>query len=106
MLIKGGEALETAYKLQTLVLDKTGTITRGEPALTDLVPLSGIDEGELLRLAASAERGSEHSLGEALVRAAEDRGIRLADRADSTPSPDMASRSTLTASRSCSATLS
>lgn len=79
VLIKGGEALENAYKLQTLVLDKTGTITRGEPAVTDLVPLGGMDERELLRLAASAERGSEHPLGEAIVRAAQDRALPLAD---------------------------
>jgi Cu+-exporting ATPase len=79
VLIKGGEALENACKLQTLVLDKTGTITCGKPAITDLQPLDGSDERELLRLAASAERGSEHPLGEAIVRAAEQRGIELAD---------------------------
>ncbi len=79
VLIKGGEALETAYKLQAVVLDKTGTITRGEPALTDLAALDGMAEQELLRLAASAERGSEHPLGEAIVRAARDRGIALAE---------------------------
>ncbi|MHB9064510.1 MAG: heavy metal translocating P-type ATPase [Pirellulaceae bacterium] len=79
VLIKGGEALENTYKLQTLVLDKTGTITRGEPALTDLWSLGGTDERELVRLAASAERGSEHPLGEAIVRAASDRGIGLAE---------------------------
>jgi Cu+-exporting ATPase len=79
VLIKGGEALETAHKLQTIVLDKTGTITRGEPTLTDLVPLSAMAEEELLRLSASAERGSEHPLGEAIVRAAADRGISLSE---------------------------
>lgn len=79
VLIKGGEALETAYKLQTLVLDKTGTITRGQPALADLVALDGHNEEELLRLAASAERGSEHPLGDAIVRAAAERGMELAE---------------------------
>ncbi|GJG89611.1 copper-transporting ATPase 2 [Gemmatimonadetes bacterium T265] len=79
VLIKGGEALETAYKLQTLVLDKTGTITEGRPALTDVVPLGDAAADEVLRLAASAERGSEHPLGEAIVRGAEARGLRLAD---------------------------
>ena len=81
VLIKGGEALETAHKLQTIVLDKTGTITRGEPALTDVAAMPGMAEEELLRLAASAERGSEHPLGEAIVRAARDRGLALAEPA-------------------------
>jgi Cu+-exporting ATPase len=74
ILIKGGEALETAHKLTTIVLDKTGTITRGVPSVTDIVAL-GIDEETLLRLAASAESGSEHPLGEAVVRSAEERGL-------------------------------
>jgi Cu+-exporting ATPase len=76
ILVKGGEALETAHKLQTIVLDKTGTITEGWPALTDVVPHE-IGEEELLRLAASAEAGSEHPLGEAIVRGAKDRGLEL-----------------------------
>ncbi|HEU4456779.1 MAG TPA: copper-translocating P-type ATPase [Longimicrobium sp.] len=78
VLIKGGESLETAHRLQTVVLDKTGTITRGEPALTDIV-VEGVAEDELLRLVASAERGSEHPLGEAIVRAARARNLPLAD---------------------------
>jgi len=77
VLIKGGEALETAHKLTTIVLDKTGTITRGEPALTEVITASGFDESELLRLAASAERGSEHPLGEAIVKGAQERGLAL-----------------------------
>ncbi len=76
VLIKSGEALETAHQLQVIVLDKTGTITRGQPALTDLFPFQG-DESQLLHLAASAERGSEHPLGEALVRAAQERLMKL-----------------------------
>ena len=78
VLIKGGEALETAHKLTTVVLDKTGTITKGQPALTDVETTTGFAEDEVLRLAASAERGSEHPLGEAIVRGAERRGLTLA----------------------------
>src|SRR3712207_3896667 len=79
ILVKGGEALEGAHKLDTVVLDKTGTLTKGEPELTDVVVGDGIREGELLRLVASAERGSEHPLGEAIVRGAKERGLPLAE---------------------------
>jgi Cu+-exporting ATPase len=78
ILIKGGEPLETAHRLDTLVLDKTGTITQGKPALTDLIPLGSIGEAELLRLAASAESRSEHPLGAAIVAAARSRQLPLA----------------------------
>ena len=77
VLIKGGEALETAQKLQIIVLDKTGTITTGKPEMTDLIPAAGREANELLRLIASAEKGSEHPLGEAIVRAATTRGLNL-----------------------------
>ncbi|MFL6227361.1 MAG: heavy metal translocating P-type ATPase [Pyrinomonadaceae bacterium] len=78
VLIKGGEALETAHKLDTIVLDKTGTLTRGRPALTDVVAVAdSLSDDELLRLAAAAERGSEHPLGEAIVRGAEARGLNV-----------------------------
>ncbi len=79
ILIKGGEALEGAHRLTTVVLDKTGTLTRGEPRLTDVVAANGLGEEELLRLAASAERASEHPLGEAIVAGAREREIRLSD---------------------------
>jgi P-type Cu+ transporter len=79
VLIKGGESLEIAHKLQTIVLDKTGTITRGEPVVTDVLPAGELTEDELLRLTASAERASEHPLGEAIVSAAAARGIGLSD---------------------------
>ncbi|HET7478679.1 MAG TPA: heavy metal translocating P-type ATPase [Rubrobacteraceae bacterium] len=82
ILVKGGEALEQAHRLTTVVLDKTGTLTRGEPRLTDVIATNGLSEEELLRLAASAERGSEHPLGEAIVRGAKDRGIELANPED------------------------
>ncbi|MDP9177030.1 MAG: heavy metal translocating P-type ATPase [Gemmatimonadota bacterium] len=79
VLIKGGESLETAHKLDTIVLDKTGTITRGQPVLTDFVPIGGNTEQRVLRFAASAEKGSEHPLGEAIVRAATERQIEVVD---------------------------
>ncbi|MDQ3735802.1 MAG: heavy metal translocating P-type ATPase [Actinomycetota bacterium] len=77
VLIKSAEALETAHKLDTVVLDKTGTITRGAPALTDVVAVAGQDESELLRLVASAEADSEHPLAAAIVADARERGLDL-----------------------------
>jgi Cu+-exporting ATPase len=76
LLIKNAEVLERASKLQTVVLDKTGTITSGRPAVTDLLPQSGSAD-ELLMLAASVEQGSEHPLGAAIVEAARSRGLAL-----------------------------
>jgi Cu+-exporting ATPase len=81
VLFKNSEALEHARRVQVVALDKTGTITRGEPAVTDVIALPGFNEAGVLRLAAAAERGSEHPLGQAIVRAAHDRGIAL-------PGPD------------------
>jgi len=78
ILFRGAEALEMASKLSTVVLDKTGTLTKGEPAVTDLVPVNGVTARDLLRFAASAERGSEHPLGEAIVNRAREDGIELA----------------------------
>jgi Cu+-exporting ATPase len=79
ILIRSGDALQTSEKLDALILDKTGTITRGEPALTDVVTAHGADEMEVLRLAASLERGSEHPLGEAIVKGAQERNVALTD---------------------------
>ncbi|NLV57318.1 MAG: copper-translocating P-type ATPase [Clostridiales bacterium] len=76
ILIKGGEALETAHKITTVILDKTGTITEGKPTVTDVVTLGGIAQDELLQLTASAEMGSEHPLGQAIVRSAEEKGLK------------------------------
>lgn len=75
VLIKSGTALETAHQVGTIVFDKTGTITEGKPKVTDIVVVHGISEDELLILTASAEKGSEHPLGEAIVRAAEEKGL-------------------------------
>jgi Cu+-exporting ATPase len=77
ILIRSAEALETAHKLQAIILDKTGTITRGQPALTDVVSQNGFDEKELLHLVASAEHSSEHPLARAIVEGAVQRGIVL-----------------------------
>jgi Cu+-exporting ATPase len=75
VLIRGGEALEGAHKVTAIVLDKTGTLTRGRPTVTDIVATNGLGEGDLLRLVAGAERGSEHPLGEAIVSSATERGL-------------------------------
>ncbi len=75
ILIKGGDSLETAHKLDTIVLDKTGTITKGEPSLTDVVAADGIDENDFLKIIASAEKQSEHPLAAAIVRGAEERKL-------------------------------
>ncbi len=77
ILIKGGESLETAHKVTTIVMDKTGTISRGTPELTDLLTVGSMAENELLRLVAAAERSSEHPLGKAIVRAAQSRELLL-----------------------------
>jgi len=77
VLIKSGEALETAHRIDTVVLDKTGTLTQGRPSVTDVVPVNGFLPEDLLRLAASAEWGSEHPLGEAIVRRAAEMKVEL-----------------------------
>ena len=82
ILIRSADALETAHKLQTLVFDKTGTITKGKPSLTDVVPMEGFGEEELLRLIASAEQSSEHPLAQAIVQGAKDRGVTLSESSD------------------------
>jgi Cu+-exporting ATPase len=77
ILIKSGEALEMAHKIRCIVLDKTGTVTEGKPRVVRISPAAGSSEAELLRLAASAERPSEHPIGRAVVEAAAERGIVL-----------------------------
>lgn len=71
ILIKSGGALETTHKINTIIFDKTGTITEGKPEVTDIISAPGMDRNRILQLAASAEKGSEHPLGEAIVRRAE-----------------------------------
>ncbi len=79
VLIKNAEALETLEKVDVLVVDKTGTLTEGKPKLVSVQPASGFEEKDILTLAASLERASEHPLAEAIVKGAEDRGITLSD---------------------------
>jgi Cu+-exporting ATPase len=79
ILVKNAEALELMEKVDTLVVDKTGTLTEGKPRLLSVIPLAGRDETELLRLAASLERASEHPLAAAVVRGAQERNMELAE---------------------------
>ncbi|HUQ16214.1 MAG TPA: heavy metal translocating P-type ATPase [Candidatus Saccharimonadales bacterium] len=82
ILIRGGEALEQARRIDTIVLDKTGTLTRGKPAVTGILASGGMAEDELLRLVGAAEVGSEHPLGAAIVSLARERGLSLPTAAD------------------------
>ncbi len=77
LLIKGAEHLQNSQRVNTVVLDKTGTITKGEPEVTNIITYTNYSEDELLKLAASAEKGSEHPLGEAIVNSAKDKGVEL-----------------------------
>jgi len=82
VLFKNAEAIEVLHKVETLVTDKTGTLTEGKPRLVTVAPASGTDEATLLRMAASLERGSEHPLAAAIVAGAEERGLSLAEAQD------------------------
>lgn len=79
ILIKGGENLEKTYKLQTIVFDKTGTVTKGVPSVTNVISLSNKTEEDVISYAAIAEKGSEHPLGEAIVQKAEEKGFKISD---------------------------
>ena len=82
ILIRDAEALERLESIDTIVLDKTGTLTEGKPKVVSIVSADGIDEAELLRFAASVERGSEHPLAQAILNAAKERGLRLSEASD------------------------
>jgi Cu+-exporting ATPase len=82
ILIKGGESLETAHKIDTIVFDKTGTLTRGEPVVTDLLVAGDFGEKRVLQITASIDKMSEHPLGEAIVKKADEQGITLQDPDD------------------------
>jgi Cu+-exporting ATPase len=79
VLIKGGEHLERAHRIKAIILDKTGTITKGKPEVTDLISIEGMKAEEILTYAAIAEKNSEHPLGEAIVNKAKDSGLNLTD---------------------------
>jgi Cu+-exporting ATPase len=82
ILIRDAEGLERMESIDTLVIDKTGTLTEGKPKLVKIIPVEGFDENELLRLAASVERGSEHPLATAIVNAASERKLAVGDVSD------------------------
>jgi Cu+-exporting ATPase len=82
VLIKSAGALERSHQINTVLLDKTGTLTRGEPKVTDIIAVPSSSQDEILRLAASTERGSEHPLGEAIVRAASERKLEVSPASD------------------------
>ena len=87
ILIKSGEALEVTHRIDTIVFDKTGTIAEGKPRVTDIIPAGGVSRERLLRIAASCEKGSEHPLGEAIVKKAEEENLDLlrVDRFEAIP---------------------
>ncbi|MCJ7829233.1 MAG: copper-translocating P-type ATPase, partial [Dehalococcoidia bacterium] len=89
ILFRSGEALERAHRINTVLLDKTGTLTRGEPAVTDVLAIASFSEEEVLRLAASAERVSEHPLGEAIVKAASEKRLKTSAVSDFTALPGL-----------------
>jgi Cu+-exporting ATPase len=97
ILIRGGEALETAHRINTIVFDKTGTLTKGEPVVTDIVKNEElkVESDEILYLVASAEKGSEHPLGEAVVKKARDQVIELKDPSDFQAIPGHGIRATI-----------
>lgn len=99
ILIRGGEALETAHKLTTIVLDKTGTLTKGRPEVTDIVTISEISTEQLVQLAASVERVSEHPLGEAIVQYAHEKGLTLAEAHEFSAIPGHGIRASLNGHR-------
>ena len=79
ILIKSGEHLESAHKIDTIIFDKTGTITKGQPELTDIVTFNGMEDDEILRIAASVEKASEHPLGQSIVKKGEEKLIKLTE---------------------------
>jgi Cu+-exporting ATPase len=99
ILIRGAEALETAHQLNSIVLDKTGTLTKGEPSVTDIIESEKFSKKEILTLAASAEKGSEHPLGEAIVNKAKEDDLPLLDSKDFQAIPGRGIEATINSKR-------
>ncbi|MDE2700286.1 MAG: heavy metal translocating P-type ATPase, partial [Gemmatimonadota bacterium] len=99
ILIKGGDVLENAHRLNAIVLDKTGTLTEGKPTVTDIVPAENYHRDHILKLAASAEKGSEHPLGEAIVRAAQEANLSLHPTTDFEARPGVGVAATIDGQR-------
>jgi Cu+-exporting ATPase len=99
ILIRGGDALETAHKLTTIILDKTGTLTKGRPEVTDVIAHAGVSHDYVLQVAASTERGSEHPLGEAIVKYAHARNVTLEEAHDFSAVPGHGVRASLNGHR-------
>jgi Cu+-exporting ATPase len=95
ILIRGGESLETAHKINAIIFDKTGTVTRGEPSVTDVVTNGGAKETDVIFYAASAEKGSEHPLGASIVKKAGDLSLELKDASDFRAIPGQGIRATV-----------
>ena len=104
ILIRNAEALETFEKVNTLVVDKTGTLTEGKPRLTSVIPAEGFDETQLLQMVASLEKASEHPLAAAILAAAKEKKIELLAVADFNPSQGKASPANCHRNASASAT--
>ena len=99
ILIKGGDVLENAHRLNAIVLDKTGTLTEGKPTVTDIIPAENYPRDHILKLAASAEKGSEHPLGEAIVRAAQEANLSLHPTTDFEARPGVGVAATIDGQR-------
>ena len=95
ILIKGGDQLEEAHKANTVIFDKTGTLTKGQPAVTDIVPIVNISETQILAYAGSVEKGSEHPLAQAVVKAAQKMNIDLSDPSDFEALPGLGVKATV-----------
>ncbi|OLD78419.1 copper-translocating P-type ATPase [archaeon 13_1_20CM_52_20] len=95
ILIKGGDQLEEVQKANTIIFDKTGTLTRGQPIVTDIFPIGGLSEAEILRYAGSVEKGSEHPLAQAVVNVAQKMNVRLSDPSDFEALPGLGVKATM-----------
>lgn len=99
ILIKGGDVLENAHRLNAIILDKTGTLTEGKPSVTNIIPAENYDGNNILTLAASAEKGSEHPLGEAIVQAAQNAELPLHPATDFEATPGAGIAATINGQR-------